>query len=69
MQTFPRTQRWGNNNNHTRTDLYSLQFINQLDYFLPSRLLGEHNFQIKNRFYTEKDVRKQSRPGDKLDTS
>ena len=30
------------------------------------KLLGEHNLQIKDRFYTEREVRKQSRPGDTL---
>jgi hypothetical protein len=66
-QTFPRTQRWGNSNNaHTRTDLYSLQLINMLEYFMPMRVLGEHSFQIKSRYFTEKDVRKSSRPGDML---
>ena len=55
----------GNSNNATtRTDLYSLQFINLLEYFMPMKVLGEHSFQIKSRFFTEKDVRKASRPGD-----
>ena len=33
---------------------------------MPVKLLGEHSFQLKKRFYTEKDVRKTSRPGDML---
>jgi hypothetical protein len=65
-QTLAPTQRFFNSNNHTRTDVYGLQFVNQLDWFLEKRLLGEHNFSIKDRFYTEEDSRKQSRPGDKL---
>ena len=66
QQTFPRAQRLANSNNNSRTDLYSLQFINQLEYFMPKKLLGEHSFQLKTRFFTEKDVRKQSRPGDRM---
>jgi hypothetical protein len=66
IQTFPRQQKFDNNNNHTRTDVYGLQFINQLDFFMERKLLGEHNFQIKDRFYTEQETRKQSRPGDQL---
>jgi hypothetical protein len=66
LQTFPRQQKYGNNNNHTRTDVYGLQFVNQLDWFFEKKFLGEHNFQIKDRFYTEQEVRKQSHPGDAL---
>jgi hypothetical protein len=65
-QTFPRQQKLQNNNNHTRTDVYGLQINNQLDWFLTSKLLGDHNFQLKDRFYTEQEVRRQSRPGDKM---
>jgi hypothetical protein len=67
QQTVAPIRRWGNSNNATaRTDLYSLQFINQLEYFMPIRVLGEHSFQIKSRFFAEKDVRKTSRPGNML---
>jgi hypothetical protein len=65
-QTFPRQQRFGNNNNHTRTDVYAFQVINQLDWFAEGKLLGEHNFTLKNRFYTEQETRRQSRPGDRM---
>jgi hypothetical protein len=65
LQTSPRTQRWGNHNNHTLTDILSFQAVNHLDYFAESKLLGEHNFQLKDRFYTERETRRQSRPGDK----
>jgi hypothetical protein len=66
IQTVAPTQRFDNNNNHTRTDVYGLQFVNQLDWFMERKILGEHNFQIKDRFYTEQEVRKQSRPGNEL---
>jgi hypothetical protein len=66
QQTFPRAQRWGNSNNHTLTDVKGLQFINGVEYFFENKLLGEHNLQVKDRFYTEKDMRKQSRPGDEM---
>jgi len=66
IQTIPNTQRWGNNNNHTRTDVYGLQFVNQIDWFPEHSFGGEHNFQIKDRFYTEQETRRQSRPGDLL---
>jgi hypothetical protein len=64
--TEPRAQRQDNNNNHSRTDVYGLQFVNQIDILPPWKLLGEHNIQLKDRFYTEKDERKQSRPGDMM---
>jgi hypothetical protein len=65
-QSLPNGQKWGNNNNHTRTDVYGLQFVNTLDWFPEHSFGGEHNFQLKNRFYTEQETRKQSRPGDVL---
>jgi hypothetical protein len=65
-QSLPNGQKWGNNNNHTRTDVYGLQFVNQLDWFPEHSFGGEHNFQLKNRFYTEQETRRQSRPGDAL---
>jgi len=66
MQTFPRTQRLQNDNNHTFTEVKSLQFVNQLDWYPEHRLLGEHNLEIKDRFYTEQEMRKSSHPGDML---
>jgi hypothetical protein len=66
LQTFPRQQRLENDNNHTRTDVFAFQVINQLDFFADSTILGEHNLTLKNRFYAEQETRKQSRPGDKL---
>ena len=66
VQTFPRQQRLGNSHNHTRTDVYGLQFVNRLEWLPSGKLLGEHSLQIKDRFYTEQEVRKASRPGDRL---
>jgi hypothetical protein len=61
-----RNQLYGNNNNHERDDLFSFQFQNRLDWFLASKSLGEHNIQIKDDFYTEREIRKFSKPGDTL---
>jgi hypothetical protein len=66
IQTFPRQQRLQNNNNHTRTDVYALQFVNQLEWLVDRKVLGEHMLSLKDRFYTEQEVRKTSRPGDRL---
>ena len=64
VQTFPRRQLLQNaNRERTKTDLFGWQFINQFDYLAGQGLLGEHNLKLKNTFYTEKDVRKSSRPG------
>jgi hypothetical protein len=43
------------------------QTFNRLDYFLETELLGEHHLQLKHRFYTEKEVRRQAQPGDYFD--
>jgi hypothetical protein len=61
-----RVQLYGNNNNHERDDLLSVQFQNRLDWFLTGKAVGEHNLQLKDDFYTEIETRKFSRPGDQL---
>jgi hypothetical protein len=65
IQTFPRRQLLQNADNHTRTDVYGLQFINQLEWLPESKFFGEHALSIKDRFYTEQEVRKASKPGDR----
>jgi hypothetical protein len=67
-QKFPRRQLYGNNNNHQRDDLWSVQFQNRLDWFLATKSFGEHNLFIKDDFYTELETRRTSRPGDQLVT-
>jgi hypothetical protein len=65
VNTAPRRQEWGNNpDGHRRDDLYSFQFNNQLEWFIDSKLFGEHNISIKDRFYTESDIRRTSKTGD-----
>ncbi|HEY0707494.1 MAG TPA: carboxypeptidase regulatory-like domain-containing protein, partial [Polyangia bacterium] len=53
IQTYPRSQRFDNNNNHSFSDVRGLQFVNQIEWFAGKLFLGEHNFQLKDRFYTE----------------
>jgi hypothetical protein len=65
-QKFPRRQFYGNNNNHQRDDLWSIQFQNRLDWFLATKALGEHNLQVRDDFYSELETRRLSRPGDQL---
>ena len=55
---FPGSSGWRTTTTTRRTDVYGLQFINQLEWLVGRKLLGEHNLQIKNRFYTEQEVRK-----------
>jgi hypothetical protein len=61
-----RTERQNNPDGHRRDDLYSLQVNNQLEWFVESKGLGEHNITLKDRFYTEQDIRRNSRPGNML---
>jgi hypothetical protein len=68
QKTLPnqRVQLYGNNNNHERDDLYSVQSQSRLDWYLTSKSLGEHNLQLKNDFYAEQEIRRFSKPGDQL---
>jgi hypothetical protein len=52
---------------HRREDLYVLQAFNRLEYFLDTKSFGEHNFQLKDQIYTEKEIRRSSQPGSYFD--
>jgi len=56
-----------NDSPHRREDLFVWQAFNKLEYFLDTKSLGEHNFQLKDQIYTEKEVRRASQPGDYVD--
>jgi hypothetical protein len=66
VQTYPRRQEWGNNNNHERQDLFSLQFKNRLEYFINSKTVGDHSLSLNEYFYTEEDIRGKAYPGDQI---
>jgi hypothetical protein len=63
---FPRQQWLGNDNQHTRDDLFSLQTLTALEWFPRGRLLGEHSLTVKHRFYTETNTSWRSVPGDQI---
>ncbi|HEY0711378.1 MAG TPA: hypothetical protein VGF45_01795, partial [Polyangia bacterium] len=63
QQTFPRTINSANAQNRTQTITKKMQFINTLEYFANSRVLGEHNFKLKNDFETQSGSVASSVPG------
>jgi hypothetical protein len=65
VQKDPRTQEYGNNDQHRREDQYSIQTQNRLEYFLDG-VVGDHAIQLKNNFYSEQQTVRLSRPGDRL---
>jgi hypothetical protein len=66
VQKFPRRLESNSNQEHRREDLNVWQAFSQLQYFTNDKVLGEHNFTLKNQFYTEQETRRFSRPGDAL---
>jgi hypothetical protein len=54
----------GRSSPHRREDLYVLQAFNRLEYFIDSKIFGEHNIQLKDQIYTEKEIRRSAQPGD-----
>ena len=66
VNLLPRRQEYQNNNNHLYNITNSFQFANQLQWFLNSKRFGEHNLQMRDRFYTEQNTQMLSRPGDAL---
>jgi hypothetical protein len=66
VQKFPARLESQSNQEHRREDLDVYQAFTQLQYFTQSKALGEHNFTLKNQFYTETETRRFSHPGDGL---
>jgi Carboxypeptidase regulatory-like domain len=66
VQKFPRTIESKSGEKHERWDLDVFQVAGQLQYFVSGKGIGEHNFQLKNSFYTEQETRRFSVPGDAL---
>jgi hypothetical protein len=66
VNLLPRRQEYMNNPNHLYNITNSFQFANQLQWFVHSSRWGEHSIQLKDRFYTEQNTQKLSRPGDAL---
>jgi hypothetical protein len=64
LQRFPRNYRFGNRALRTRDEAYSLQFINRLEFFLNSKVFGEHHIQLKDNLITQQDVFRRAVPGD-----
>jgi hypothetical protein len=64
IQNLPRRQALQNNPSHRRDDLLSVQWANALTWFAHSRW-GEHALVLRERFYTEENTQRISRPGDR----
>jgi hypothetical protein len=65
LQRFPRNYRYGNRANRTADETFSLQFINRLEFFLNSKIFGEHHIQLKDQLLTQRDILRRSVPGDR----
>jgi hypothetical protein len=63
---FPRQFWTGNDNQHTRDDLFSIQTLTALDWYPQKRLLGDHSLSFKHRYYTETNTQYRSVPGDQV---
>jgi carboxypeptidase family protein len=66
VQKFPREIQSKSADRHESFDLDVAQAFGQIQYFANTKGFGEHNFQVKNQFYTEWEVRRFSVPGDAL---
>jgi hypothetical protein len=66
-QETPRDQWYGNNDEHTVHESVDLQFSNRFEYFIDSKILGEHALSLRSAFFTEQDVTHQSTPGDRVE--
>jgi hypothetical protein len=65
VQNLPRKQALQNNPSHRRDDLFSVQWANALSWFGQRPGLGQHDLVLKDRFYTEENTQRTSRPGDR----
>jgi hypothetical protein len=63
---FPRQFWTGNDNQHTRDDLFSIVTLTALDWYPQRRLLGDHSVNFKHRYYSETNTSFRSVPGDQV---
>jgi hypothetical protein len=52
---------------HRRLDLDVYQTFNQLQWFVDSKILGEHNFVLKDQLYVEQETTRLAQPGNYYD--
>jgi hypothetical protein len=65
-QTYPKSLTFGNAINHSASQGTFFQFVNRLEFFANSRVLGDHDVQLKNNLMLQNDVNYKSEPGDRL---
>ncbi len=63
-QTAPTALRFNNFDLHQQTVSRSLEVVNQLEWFVHSKVFGEHNVKAKSRLYRELFELSESTPGD-----
>jgi hypothetical protein len=66
-QTYPVKYDLVNGNEHSRNDTYTVEFNTRLEYFLNTKVLGDHQLQLKQQFLGEQETQRISRPGDMID--
>jgi hypothetical protein len=57
---------YGNANDHQKNDVYAFQFINRLEFFANSKVLGEHDIQLKDNLIGQLEINRKSVPGDRF---
>jgi len=63
-QSTPRDLRFGNFDVHSQTVSRSVEVVNQIEWFLHSKVLGEHSLKARSRFFGELQEVAESTPGD-----
>ena len=66
IQQLPQTINLQNWNRKSLADQKAIEAVATLEYFLTSKLLGEHSVKLQSRFYNKEDSNKETTPGDRI---
>jgi hypothetical protein len=66
VQTRPQTLNLRNWNTLSLDDIKQIEFVNEVQWFLNSKLLGDHAIKLQSRYYTQGQSIFQGTPGDRV---
>ncbi len=65
-QSVPINQEWYNSDEHKLNETYNVQLVNRIEWFLASKIFGEHAVQLRSNYLTEQEIARTSTPGNSV---
>jgi hypothetical protein len=66
VQTLPQTLNLANYNLVQQDDIKQVEFVNEIQWFLNTKTLGDHAIKLQSRYYSQGQSIAQATPGDKV---